>query len=234
MKKYLLFFSIIIGSTIMANNSNDLTRILSELSDSMYCVSEASGDVNQMQKLLTQSIEPIKDFLKHTELSKEDLLPEFFLAAMFGDKAILDLFLEAGFDPNVKNKSGQTPLMVAAMAGNVDTVETLLAGGADLTVRDNFGNSVEFFAQRVKAAIDSRSVEAEGELVLFITAMARYKGLDPFEKVQKIIKEKKEALEKDKSIFASMADAISYYISRVREWLIGCLGYKEYSIDPSH
>jgi ankyrin repeat protein len=53
-----------------------------------------------------------------------------------GDAAILETMLTLGFDPNVGDKDGVTPLHRAAMAGQTDAVRVLLAHGASVTALD--------------------------------------------------------------------------------------------------
>ena len=50
------------------------------------------------------------------------------------------MLLESGADPGIANKSGTTPLHVAAMRGDVNTSALLIAAGADLEARDSFGH----------------------------------------------------------------------------------------------
>lgn len=53
------------------------------------------------------------------------------------------LLLDAGANPNVAAKSGRTALFVAAMTeGNAAVVRTLMAKGADVKIRDAFGNTM--------------------------------------------------------------------------------------------
>jgi ankyrin repeat protein len=53
-----------------------------------------------------------------------------------GDAAILETMLACGFDPNVKDHDGVTALHRAAMAGRVEAVRMLLAGGASVNALD--------------------------------------------------------------------------------------------------
>jgi ankyrin repeat protein len=58
------------------------------------------------------------------------------IACLKGDAASARILLEHGANPSLRNKSGSTPLHDAALSGNKDVVEMLLASGADLTAED--------------------------------------------------------------------------------------------------
>ena len=53
-----------------------------------------------------------------------------------GDSRILEVMLECGFDPNVKDHDGVTSLHRTAMAGRVDAARVLLAHGASVNALD--------------------------------------------------------------------------------------------------
>ena len=53
-----------------------------------------------------------------------------------GDSRILEVMLDCGFDPNVKDRDGVTALHRAAMAGRADAVRVLLAHGASVNALD--------------------------------------------------------------------------------------------------
>jgi len=53
-----------------------------------------------------------------------------------GDSAVLETMLRCGFDPNVKDHDGVTPLHRAAMGGRAEGVRALIAGGADVNALD--------------------------------------------------------------------------------------------------
>jgi ankyrin repeat protein len=53
-----------------------------------------------------------------------------------GDATVLATMLACGFDPNARNHDGVTPLHRAAMAGWVDAVGALIAGGANVNALD--------------------------------------------------------------------------------------------------
>ena len=59
----------------------------------------------------------------------------FVTHAKQGDAETVRLFLTAGMNPNVKDKDGMTPLLVAADKGHTATVQVLLEKGADPNVK---------------------------------------------------------------------------------------------------
>ena len=62
-----------------------------------------------------------------------------------GDKNGLRLLLARGAEVNQTNKSGQTPLIVAVVSGQVRLLPPLLEAGADPLLRDNTGlNAIEW------------------------------------------------------------------------------------------
>ena len=56
------------------------------------------------------------------------------------------VLLEAGFDPSIRSSRGENALMLAARAGNVDTVKMLIGHGVDPSVSDARGCNVAHYA----------------------------------------------------------------------------------------
>ena len=64
--------------------------------------------------------------------------------AIEGDPDVLQKLVELGFEVNVQNEFGKTPIMESALAGRWDNARVLLDYGADLSVADHNGD--DFFA----------------------------------------------------------------------------------------
>lgn len=76
----------------------------------------------------------------------EDGTSAFHLCAATATAALLADMVEADTNVNIKNQLGQTPLMFAANAGNLDTMSFLIEQGADINLQTQEGYSALFFA----------------------------------------------------------------------------------------
>lgn len=70
------------------------------------------------------------------DMSERPLIAQ---TAADNDSRIIEGMLKKGFDPNVRNSAGETPLMMAAGNGNPDNVSILLSYGADPKLIDRSG-----------------------------------------------------------------------------------------------
>lgn len=71
----------------------------------------------------------------------------FIKCAERGDSLAVKLFLDSGMDPNIKNLSGMTPLLIAARSGRENVISILLQKGANLNAKDKeFGHNAILFA----------------------------------------------------------------------------------------
>ncbi len=109
---------------------------------------------------------------------------EFFKAVKGKDAPSIELFFQAGIDPNAKNKAGETALTHAAANSDADTVEQLLKR-ADPNLRDNQGNTPLFVALKkknfnifdllLKSGADPNSTGVEGntqnQSVLYVAVL---------------------------------------------------------------
>mmetsp|Transcript_441 Transcript_441/g.779 ORF Transcript_441/g.779 Transcript_441/m.779 type:complete len:169 (-) Transcript_441:21-527(-) len=99
--------------------------------------------------------EEIVSLLKESgaELSmKENLAASVLCQAVFdGDILLLKRLLRAGIQVNAADYDKRTASHIAAAEGNVAAVKVLADFGADLTLQDRWGNSVQGEAERSNA-----------------------------------------------------------------------------------
>jgi ankyrin repeat protein len=69
-------------------------------------------------------------------------------AAAGSHASIVHLLLEAGADPNTRQRHGYTPLHSAAANADVESVEALLAAGADLSATNDDGDTALALADK--------------------------------------------------------------------------------------
>ena len=69
------------------------------------------------------------------------------LAADLNLIKIMEVFLEKGGDPTLKNKCGFTCLHIAARKGYTHLAKTLVSKGVDPNIRDKFGNNAAYWAK---------------------------------------------------------------------------------------
>lgn len=101
------------------------------------------------------------------------------LAASLGRTAILEALLEAGLDPD-QRQSNRTPLMAAAEAGQRETLQWLLARGADREAEDGQGRTglalaiaagqLETAADLLQAGARLEAPDREGRTPLMLAA----------------------------------------------------------------
>ena len=93
-------------------------------------------------------------------------------AAANGHEALLDYWLEFGFDVNCRTPGGDTPLHVAAGNGRVDCVRVLLKRNAEVGAQNNIGKtprqSAEHCSSAERRAECSRVLTSEGEHTHYI------------------------------------------------------------------
>ena len=84
-----------------------------------------------MKKIITLSF---AIFLCITSSLFADELKDMYNAILLGDTAKVKAGLDGGFDPNSFLPNGQTPLMAASNAGNIEIVSLFIKAGADVSL----------------------------------------------------------------------------------------------------
>lgn len=107
----------------------------------------------ELYELLEQGRTPTSELVALCQCSRTGL-GETMLHwyAIEGDPPVLQKLIELGFDVNVQNEFGNTPIMECASIGRWDNARILLDNGADLTITIN--NDDDFFGY-----LDGRFVE---------------------------------------------------------------------------
>lgn len=80
-------------------------------------------------------------------LAQDDAFDGLHKLIKHGDTIALRKQLAAGTDPNLRNRFGWTPLMLAAMHGRGELVELLITSGADARLTNQFGDTAESLAE---------------------------------------------------------------------------------------
>jgi uncharacterized protein len=74
-------------------------------------------------------------------------IPALHIAVGRGRVDLVNLLIAAGANPNRRDVTGLTPMMLAACRGDLDAVELLLKSGADVNARDFNGTTSLMLAQ---------------------------------------------------------------------------------------
>ncbi|QYS97478.1 ANK_REP_REGION domain-containing protein [Trichoderma simmonsii] len=65
----------------------------------------------------------------------------------YSDQSLINMLAEAGANLDVKDRSGRSPLMLAAQIGKYELVVCLLDAGADVGVEDAGGYTAHHYAE---------------------------------------------------------------------------------------
>lgn len=116
------------------------------------------GDIETVGRMLDQ--EPKLLTMVNDQREKVTLL---HLAAYSAHDALIELLLERGADPNLKDARNQTPLFGAASSGNPRSIQVLVASGARVDARNAGGDTplhravVERRLDNARVLLDSRA-----------------------------------------------------------------------------
>lgn len=81
-------------------------------------------------------------------------------AAAGSHASIVRMVLEAGADPNARQRHGYTPLHSAAANADLESVEALLAAGADPAARTDDGDTALTLAEKSEDLVTAETVRA--------------------------------------------------------------------------
>ncbi|HYD18998.1 MAG TPA: ankyrin repeat domain-containing protein [Patescibacteria group bacterium] len=139
------------GATLDRPNKSDVTAITA---------AAGNGNIRMVMSLLAAA---------QARDSALDLGPGLLAASGKGHGRVMELLIEAGADVNIRDKTGRSPLMHAALDDRVEALEILLRAGAKADLADTHGMSA--YDHAVSAA---RSKAKE--------FLGRYRGGAPAEK----------------------------------------------------
>lgn len=176
MFKRLSFVTLIIMLPLIgADNSESFLEIFNKLADRIYCIAELNGNEHKdIEKELDLVADKIETMFKDQKINPSHHKKEFLAACGWGNKKIVNQFLDAQFNIEESNESWQTPLMIAALTGNIDVVELLLERNANINAVDKKGGDAKYFAQFIPTHMSHGGLESLGCLPVAISAAARY------------------------------------------------------------
>ena len=93
------------------------------------CQYALSGNLSELKKLSR------KELLKTDRKNNSALM----YSILFHKNDVTEFLLNAGFNPDIRNEMGATPLMLASSLGKKDTIQILLAHSANLNAQDKNG-----------------------------------------------------------------------------------------------
>lgn len=94
-----------------------------------FCEAVENGDAPTLRRLLSQ--DPAL-----AVMVLPDGWPVFLLQSVFPQDAIIDLLIDHGADPNIRNEAGETLLH---LTGDPDAIRKLASRGADINAQDHMG-----------------------------------------------------------------------------------------------
>jgi ankyrin repeat protein len=170
------------GADVHIQDKDGMTALDYTLSEWLELVSQAASDPmfsygcfdpwrSEIVILLMRHGADIDSFYKKHKWYKKDYIGAFVQNALYyyavnqGADDTVSFLIQKGFDVNVQtdfcNSAFQTPLMYAALHGNIEKVEMLVRNGADVNLRDWRGSTaliyacIKGWAKIVKIIIDA-------------------------------------------------------------------------------
>ncbi|MCW3051299.1 MAG: hypothetical protein JWN14_469 [Chthonomonadales bacterium] len=168
--RWILLLSFLLLGYLVANRNSGPQHVSA---NQALVVAVAGQNVSGLRIALSQGADPnlanINDWLPHDHSAKRTPPPPTTLLlyavsngplpATNSDTTIARLLMEAGENPNSAAEDGYTPLMSAAVRGDVNHVRLLLANGADVHAKDMDGKTALDWVQMPLRADDSQKAE---------------------------------------------------------------------------
>lgn len=143
--------------------SNDVALILMDDKRIDLQKQDKSGENAMMLAAIEQDAPMVQALIaKGAEVNKKGWTPLHY-AASSGDDEIVKMLLDASAYIDAGSPNGTTPMMMAARAGHVSTIDLLVSQGADPTVKNQLGMTAQDFAKRYseKDAITALAVQEQ-------------------------------------------------------------------------
>lgn len=189
-KKYGCIFVTLVVFSAHAMQQEPIAEVFYELAQRVNLVEQNESDLAHSHEKIKYIFKKLK--IDHARYNKIWL----HSVARHGKKSTIDTFLEVGFDIEAYDEEGKTPLMYAAIAGNIDGVKALLARNASTTVKSQGGLTamdwVGFVDTLTKKAQESDKPELGAGLLAFMIARSAercYPDRDPFAEWRSAIEE---------------------------------------------
>lgn len=136
-----------IGDDCGARVNNEVEDItgLTNLGESVSRITDVDGLMNSHKLLAavkTGTLDDVKSLSSKVNLDyvyDNDKNTALHIAILRGDEDIVNFLVESGINLDNQNSKGETALHVAAFVNNKAAVIKLVASGADILIKDNFG-----------------------------------------------------------------------------------------------
>ncbi len=128
--------------------SNDVALILMNDKRIDLQKEDKAGENAMMLAAIEQDAPLVQALIaKGAEVNKKGWTPLHY-AASSGDDDIVKMLLDASAYIDAGSPNGTTPMMMAARAGHVSTIDLLVSQGADPTIKNQLGMTAQDFAKR--------------------------------------------------------------------------------------
>ena len=118
---------------------------------------KTSKSINKREKELEKMVENGADL--NYDFSEYNAVPLIHYALNYKQyikqeeyRELIAFLILNKINVNIKNNKGHTPLMAALKNGDIDGFNALIAGGADITIKDDDGKTALFYAEHLKGS----------------------------------------------------------------------------------